>query len=116
MDTPREPMEALECWHKWYRENRMVAALDEPLKTKGNREHLHDTTNAVTQLLKETELLSFEKAVEYFADTLAEFSCDLSGDQLFNALVVAATNNHEFTKKEYENAKKFLELINGQKN
>ena len=83
------------------------------MATKDSREKLHDTSNAVNKLVSEAELLSFEKATQYFADTLAEFSCDLSGDQLFKALLKAATDNYNYTKGEYDKAKQFLGLING---
>ena len=106
-------MTALEGWHKWYEENKMIASLDDPLMTKASRENLHDTSNAVNQFLTDVQQRSFDKAVEYFADTIVEFSSDLSAEQLFKALTVAAKNNYEFTKKEYDSAKKFMELING---
>ena len=111
--TVKDPMEALDAWHKWYREHQVVASMEEPLATKDSREQLHDTTNAVAQLVSDAEQLSFKKATEYFADTLAEFSCDLSGRQLFEALLRAATDNYNYTKGEYDKAKQFLDLING---
>jgi hypothetical protein len=113
--TVKDPMETLDAWHKWYREHQVVASMEEPLVTKDSREQLHDTTNAVAQLVSDAEQLSFKKATEYFADTLAEFSCDLSGRQLFEALLAAATNNYNYTKGEYDKAKQFLDLISGKK-
>jgi hypothetical protein len=107
------PIEAIKEWQKWYKAHQPVASLNKPMATKDSRENLHDTSNAVTQLVSETELLAFEKATQYFADTLAEFSCDLSGDQLFKALLQAATDNYNYTKREYDKAKQFLDLING---
>ena len=107
------PMDAIKQWQKWYREHQPVASMDEPMVTKDSREQLHDTTNAVAQLVSDAEQLSFKKATEYFADTLAEFSCDLSGRQLFEALLRAATDNYNYTKGEYDKAKQFLDLING---
>jgi hypothetical protein len=109
--TVKDPMEALDAWHKWYREHQPVASIEEPMVTKDSREQLHDTTNAVAQLVSDAEQLSFKKATEYFADTLAEFSCDLSGAQLYEALLKAATDNYEYTKGEYDKAKQFLNLI-----
>jgi hypothetical protein len=111
--TVKDPMETLDAWHKWYREHQVVASMEEPMVTKDSRERLHDTTNAVAQLVSDAELLSFEKATQYFADTLAEFGCDLSGKQLFKALLAAATDNYNYTKGEYDKAKQFLDLING---
>jgi hypothetical protein len=115
MDTTQEPMDTIKEWQKWYREHRLVASMDEPMVTKDSRETLHDTTNAVAQLVNDAEQLSFKKATEYFADTLAEFSCDLSGRQLFEALLAAATDNYNYTKGEYDKAKQFLDLISGKK-
>jgi hypothetical protein len=111
--TVKDPMEALDAWHKWYRKHQPVASIEEPMATKDSRENLHDTSNAVKKLVSEAELLSFEKATQYFADTLAEFSCDLSGEQLFKALLAAATDNYNYTKGEYDKAKQFLDLISG---
>jgi hypothetical protein len=113
--TVKDPMETLDAWHKWYREHQSVASIEEPMATKDSRENLHDTSNAVKKLVSEAELLSFEKATQYFADTLAEFSCDLSGEQLFKALLAAATDNYNYTKGEYDKAKQFLDLISGKK-
>ncbi len=115
MDTTQEPMDTIKEWQKWYREHQPVASIEEPMATKDSRENLHDTSNAVKKLVSETELLSFEKATQYFADTLAEFSCDLSGEQLFKALLTAATDNYNYTKGEYDKAKQFLDLISGKK-
>jgi hypothetical protein len=109
------PMDAIHNWQKWYREHQLVASMTEPMATKDSREQLHDTSNAVDRLVSEAEQLSFKKATEYFADTLAEFSCDLSGRQLFEALLKAATDNYNYTKGEYDKAKSFLDLISGTK-
>jgi hypothetical protein len=114
MDTTNEPIDSIKEWQKWYRNHRLIAEIDAPMETKDSRENLHDTTNAVAQLVSDTEQLSLKKATEYFADTLAEFSCDLSGEQLFSALLTAATDNYNYTKREYDRAKAFLDLISGQ--
>jgi ubiquinone/menaquinone biosynthesis C-methylase UbiE len=113
MEFKNEPMEALEAWHKWYAENKIVASMEEPMATKDSRENLHDTSRAITDLLTAAEKVSSKKATEYFADTISEFLSDLSGQQLFDALLSAATDNYNYTKKEYEKAAQFLELING---
>jgi len=113
MDNTKDPMETLDAWHKWYREHQVVASMEEPLVTKDSRENMHDTSNAVAQLVSDAEQLSMKKATEYFADTLAEFSCDLSATQIYEALLTAATDNYNYTKKEYDKAKQFLDLVSG---
>jgi len=50
MDISNKPMETLQQWQEWYRANRKVASLDEPLVSKESRENLHDTVNAVDAL------------------------------------------------------------------
>lgn len=113
MDTAKEPMQPIREWQEWYRKHKIVAEIDEPMQTKNSRENMHDTTNAVASLLNEVEQLSFDKATQYFADTIAEFTSDLSSDQLFNALLKAATDNYNYTKREYDKATRFLELLGG---
>jgi hypothetical protein len=99
------PIDAIHNWQKWYRENHSVLSMTEPM-TIGN---------SVDKLVGDAEKMSFTKATEYFADTIAEFSNELSSEQMYKALLKAATDNYNYTKGEYDKAKNFLELINGTK-
>jgi hypothetical protein len=117
MDHPHEPLDVIEKWQQWYKKNRVVAELDEPLVSKQSREKLHDTTNAVPTISAAMNNTATEKlkkqAQDYFADTLAEFANELSGKDLYEALVAAVNYNLEVVKKEYEQAKEFADLVQG---
>jgi predicted RNase H-like nuclease (RuvC/YqgF family) len=117
LDT-NKPMEAIEEWQKWYRKNRVVAEMDEPLVTKDSREKLHDTSNTTTTLDGSNNLLtdyckamSFQKAKEYFADTIAEFANELSGKELYKAFYSAAMENMDCVEKEYNRAKQLVDML-----
>jgi hypothetical protein len=108
MENSSNPLDAIQTWQEWYSKNQPVASMDKPLVTKESREKLHDTSNAVDSLHKGKLL---EKATTYFADTIAEYSSELSAVELFSCLLAAATENYNYTKGEYENAKQFLDCI-----
>jgi len=117
MDHPHEPIDVIKEWQEWYKKNRVVAELDEPLVSKQSRENLHDTTNAVSSIAitmnHSTNEQLKKKAQEYFEDTLAEFANELPGKDLYEALVAAVNHNLEVVKKEYEQAKEFADLVQG---
>jgi len=113
-----KPMEAIKEWQDWYRKNRIVAQIDEPLKTKDSRESLHDTSKTTTTLDGSDNLvtdycraMSFQKAKEYFADTLAEFTNELSGKDFYKAFYAAAIENLESVEKEYRRAKDLVDML-----
>jgi hypothetical protein len=118
MDTTNEPMEAITAWQEWYKKNRVIAQMDKPLVTKDSREHMHDATSAITTLAGSDNLLtdyckamSFQKAQEYFADTIAEFTSDLSGKELYKAFYAAAIDNLNSVEKEYKKAKDLVDML-----
>jgi len=113
-----KPMEAIKEWQDWYRKNRVVAEIDQPLKTKDSRESLHDTSKTTTTLDGSDNLvtdycraMSFQKAKEYFADTLAEFTNELSGKDFYKAFYTAAIENLESVEKEYRKAKDLVDML-----
>jgi hypothetical protein len=107
MDTTQEPLEAIDAWQKWYKENKLVAELDEPLITKDSREAMHDTTNAVDS----AKAMWMQKVQEYFADTLAEYQYELTGKDLYKAFYKAAYESMECERKEYERAKELVDML-----
>ena len=118
MDTTNEPIEAISKWQEWYRSHRIIAEIDVPMATKDSREKLHDTSNATTTLEGSNNLLtdyctamSFQKAKEYFADTLAEFANELSGKELYKAFYAAAIENMDCVEKEYNKAKQLVDML-----
>lgn len=108
MDSTKDPIDSIAEWQRWYRENRVVACLDTPGITKESRESLHNTTNA---LITHINTMSFEKAKEHFADTLAEFANELSGKELYKAFYAAAMENMESVEKEYKEAKAIVDML-----
>jgi len=118
MDTTQEPIEVIDAWQRWYQENKVVAQMDEPLVTKDSREQLHDTSKTTTTLDGSNNLLtdyctamSFQKAKEYFADTIAEFTNELSGKELYKAFYAAAMDNMDCVEKEYNKAKQLVDML-----
>ena len=110
MEHPHEPIDAIKEWQEWYKSNRVVASLEQPLVSKDSRENLHDTTDAIESMSKEIWL---HKAEEHFADTLAEFQYELSGKDFYQAFCKAAQTNVDIAKKEYERAKELVDLLQG---
>jgi hypothetical protein len=117
MDHPHEPIDVISQWQEWYKKNRVVAEINTPLVSKQSRENLHDTAKAFPALATAMNNTTTEKlkrqAQDYFADTLAEFANELPGKDLYEALVAAVNYNLEVVKKEYEQAKEFADLVQG---
>ena len=100
------------------------AAVAELGQAKAARENLHDTTMAVDSILNSFKaganfVIDFspkEKATNYFADTICEFSEQLTPEELYQALVAAMEGHYQYTKKEFDHAKQLRDLITGFKN
>lgn len=112
------PVDAIKSWQDWYRKHRIVAEIDVPFVTKDSREQLQDTSDATTVLGGSNNLLtdycktmSFKKAQEHFADTIAEFANELSGKELYKAFYVAAIENMSCVEKEYKQAKDLVDML-----
>jgi len=126
MEHPHEPIDVIQGWQDWYKKNRMIAQMDEPLVSKDSRENLHDSSNAVdtlpdwrtfyAELLEDTPKpmttsTANQKATEYFADTIAEFAEELSGTDLYKAFYTAAYKNMESLKKDYDKARELVDML-----
>lgn len=118
MDTTNEPIETINQWQEWYRRHRVVAEINQPLATKDSRESMHDTSKATTildgsdnPLTDYCKAMSFQKAKEYFADTIAEFNNELSGKELYKAFYAAAMDNMDAVEKEYNKAKQLVDML-----
>jgi len=79
---------------------------------------MHDTSKATTTLNGGDNLLtdyctamSFQKAQEHFADTIAEFTYELSGKELYKAFYAAAIDNLAIAEKEYNKAKQLVDML-----
>jgi hypothetical protein len=62
------------------------------------------------------DLAPKEKATNYFADTICEFSEELTPEELYQALLDAMESYCLNTKKEFDHAKQLRDLITGFKN
>jgi hypothetical protein len=123
-----ESQEVIQAWQNWYKSHRIVSEMDDPLVTKESRENLHDTSHATGTLPNWREHyaeligdhLPFQgndmykqKATEHFADTIAEFSNEMSGEELFACFQQAAKENFKYAQKEYDRAKDLMDLLEG---
>jgi hypothetical protein len=113
MYTNQPPIDTIKSWQDWYRTNQKVASMEKPMVTKDSREQIHTAVHAATTLL---EADSIKKATMCFADTIAEYSCELDGTQLYKCFLAAAQDNLKYTSKEYEKAKQLTDLLNNQNN
>jgi hypothetical protein len=118
MDSTQEPVDTIKQWQDWYRSHRIIAEINTPMATKDSRENMHDTSNATTtldgsndQLTAYCKTMWFEKAKEHFADTLAEFTYELSGKELYKAFYAAAIDNLDCVEKEYNKAKQLVDML-----
>jgi hypothetical protein len=63
-----------------------------------------------------TELAPKEKATNYFADTICEFSEQLTPEELYQALLSAIASYYLNTKKQFDRATQLRDLITGFRN
>lgn len=113
MNINEKPMEAIDQWQDWYRKHKVVAEMDEPLVTKDSREALHDTQHATDRYLTDAKKYWMQKAQENFADTICEFTNELTGQDLYKAFYAAAKENLDIAAKEYAKAKSLVDCLKG---
>lgn len=101
------PMESIKEWQDWYRKNKPVAEMDEPLVTKDSRENMHDTTD----VFDDAKEMWMKKAQEHFSDTLAEYQYELSGKDFYKAFYAAAHEAMEHAEKEYKKTKDLVDML-----
>jgi hypothetical protein len=111
MDTAQKPLDTMKFWQDWYCEHEMVTSMDKSEITKENRENLHDTSNAVNQLYSDIQTKAIKKATACFSDIISEYSCELSGPQLYKCFYAAAAENFNHADKEYKKAKQLMNLL-----
>lgn len=111
MDTTQEPVDAVKSWQDWYRKHQLVASMDEPMTSKDSREQLHDTAKAMENMAAAIETEAIRKATTCFADTIAEYSSELSGADLYKCFFNAVMENLNYADKEYKKAKQLMDLL-----
>jgi len=102
------------------------AAAAELGQSKVTRENLHDTTMAVDSICHHTlyktdanlviDFSPKEKVTDYFADTICEFSEQLTPEEVYQALLDAMESYYLNTKKQFDHATQLRDLITGFKN
>lgn len=120
MDISDKPMETIQQWQDWYRAHRTIAELDAPGVSKDSKENLHNTTNATSVLSEWNSFFDMDnndvykqKATEYFADTIAEFIDEMTGDELYNCFKEAVDKYYNSQKEQFENLKQFHNAVYG---
>lgn len=132
MSDSTDPVETIKVWQDWYKNHRVVAEMDEPLATKDSREHLHDTSNATDTLadwrshyaeligdripLEEDDCIYKQKATDGFADTIAEFINEMTGEEMYECFVKAVSSQLEYATKEYDRARDLMDATKGKRN
>jgi len=111
MEHPHEPIDTILEWQKWYRKHRVVASLDHPLETKDSRENLHNTTNAMTTISNILENTMQTKITDFFADTISEGLCEMSGADVYKCFLAAAQEQLTIAEKEYHKAKQLVDYL-----
>ena len=127
MSDSTDPIDTIKNWQDWYRNNKVVAQLDEPMVSKDSRENLHDTSKAIDSMpdwreycaeligidfpIKNDNSVYKQKATADFADTIAEFFNEMSGQELFDCFAAAAKENLEYHTKSYDRAKDLMDLL-----
>jgi len=113
MDINEKPMETIDQWQEWYRNSKVVAEMDEPLVNKDSREVLHDTQHATNSYVLAAKDYWMKKAQEHFADTICDFTNELTGQDLYKAFYAAAKENLNIAAKEYAKAKSLVDCLKG---
>lgn len=104
MDTTPEPIDTIQAWQKWYQKNRAIPSIKNPMDTKGNQE-------SFAELCVDLEAEVIKKVTTCFADTIAEYSSELSGQQFYRCFYSAAVDNFNYADKEYKKAKQLMDML-----
>lgn len=100
MDFNNKPMESLIQWQEWYRNNINPTTTVTPM--------------ADCYAFSPEDKASFKKkAVEYFSDTLCEFTNELTGAELFDCFKLAVEKTYNTQKQELDNTKQLFDLVHG---
>ena len=78
--------------------------------------YLADCAAKLTNAYQMIDFSPEEKATNYFADTICEFSELLTPEELYQCLVDSMEAHYQYTKKEFDHATQLRDLITGFKN
>ena len=103
---------------------KFIPPYEEPWQVKTTRENSHNTTMDSLIFNPEFNIMTKpvidfspkEKATNFFADTICEFSELLTPEELYQCLVDSMEAHYQYTKKEFDHATQLRDLITGFKN
>ena len=108
MDEFNPAIKAIQDWQDWYRNNRVVAEMDEPLVSKDSRERLHNTAKVAESLLQYDARTA---AYNDISDVLASYMGSLGGKELYKIFFEAATEYSKNLEIEYKQAKDLTDRL-----
>ena len=100
MDHPHEPVDVINDWQIWYRNNMKKDGVYKNPDWKSFWDKTYEGNNVYKQ-----------KAAEHFSDTIAEFRNEITGAEMFEAFTVAVMQHLEFVETEYNNIKELAALV-----
>ena len=103
---------------------KFIPPYEEPWQVKTTRENSHNTIMDSLIFNPEFNIMTKpvidfspkEKATNFFADTICEFSELLTPEELYQCLVDSMEAHYQCTKKEFDHATQLRDLITGFKN
>ena len=102
MEHPHEPINAINDWQIWYRNNMKQDGVYKNPDWKSFWEKPYEGNNVYKQT-----------AAQHFSDTIAEFQNEITGAEMFEAFTAAVMQHLEFIEGEYKNIKQLMELVQG---
>ena len=108
MEETNRSIKAIQDWQDWYRNNRVVAEMDQPLVTKASRENLHDTSKTAESLLRYDARTA---AYNDISDTLASYMGTLGGKEFYKIFFEAAQEYTKNLEDEYKQAKDLMDRL-----
>jgi len=112
MDNVEPPIQVIQNWQEWYRKNKVVAEMNQPLVSKSSRENLHNTSN-VAKTLDEVFCKTTLKtqAFNEFSDILATYMNTLGAKELYKIFFEAAQEYKNNLEIEYKQSNDLLNRL-----
>lgn len=99
MEHPHEPIDAINEWQRWYKENETFSLV-----------HNGKEMTTVSNLFTNNKAWK-QSIVDGFADTITEAMADMSGADIYKCFLQAAQENLKHAEKEYKNAKQLVDYL-----
>ena len=112
MDNVEPPIQVIQNWQEWYRKNKVVAEMDQPLVSKTSRENLHNTSSAAKTLDEAFCKATLKtQAFNEFSDILATYMNTLGAKEVYKIFFEAAQEYKENLEIEYKQASNLLDRL-----